>query len=30
MSAATKNDAEEVLGLENCRKLEFFKGLDVK
>ena len=30
LSAATKNDAEEVLGLENCKKLEFFKGLDVK
>ena len=30
LSAATKNDAEEVLGLENCKKLEFFKGLDAK
>ena len=29
LSAATKNDAEEVLGFENCKKLEFFKGLDV-
>lgn len=30
LAAATKNDAEEVLGLENVKKLEFFKNLDVK
>ncbi|MBQ9844653.1 MAG: MazG family protein [Oscillospiraceae bacterium] len=30
LAAATKNDAEEVLGLENSRKLEYFKKLDVK
>ena len=30
LAAATKNDAEEVLGLENAEKLEFFKNLDVK
>ena len=30
LTAATKNDAEEVLGLENGKKLEYFKGLDPK
>ncbi len=30
LAAATKNDAEEVLGLENTKKLEYFKNLDVK
>ena len=30
LTAATKNDAEEVLGLENAKKLEFFKELDPK
>ena len=30
LTAATKNDAEEVLGLENVKKLEFFKELDAK
>ena len=30
LTAATKNDAEEVLGLENVKKLEYFKELDAK
>ena len=30
LTAATKNDAEEVLGLENTKKLAYFKELDKK
>lgn len=30
LSSSTKTDAEEALGLENSKKLEFFKGLDHK
>ena len=30
LAGATKNDAEEVLGFENAKMLEYFKKLDVK